>query len=411
MSGKLKLRVALATCALSCALAGCGTLSTFPVDTTETPAQVLYESGDLRAQVDALAQPLIDNHVTPGLVVGVLLPSGERRVYGYGRRQQPDGEAPDGDTLFAVGSLSKGFLGEIVASLVRDGTLHWSDTLDTLLPPGTPLSDDARRITLLQLATHTSGLPRQPFTHETFEAFVGYLFTGRSFYGHFDEPFIFHYLSDWSAPDEHEPIYSNTGYALLSYIVERFSHQSVDALLNERIVKPLHLDHTGYAPEQLPGYANRAYGYAGDQPKFIRRGAPTPDWRFTNMMRGAAALHSTVNDLLTYADAHLNGSTDTALDAVLTDALTVYVDRPKEAAAIAWVVDTVGQHKITYQVGMVAGYTSYIGLDQDNKTAVVVLQNSFNWTNQIGHRLLLRLASAGHMARVDALNSQHPALN
>jgi len=43
-------------------------------------------------------------------------------------------------------------------------------------------------------------------------------------------------------------------------------------------------------------------------------------------------------------------------------------------------------------VGFVAGYSSYIGLDVKNRTGVVVLQNSFNWTNSIGHRLLLRIS-------------------
>lgn len=61
------------------------------------------------------------------------------------------------DTLFALGSLSKGTTAEAIALLVNEGRLHWDDTL---LPPGTPLSDDAKRITLLQLVTHTSGLPR-----------------------------------------------------------------------------------------------------------------------------------------------------------------------------------------------------------------------------------------------------------
>jgi hypothetical protein len=72
----------------------------------------------------------------------------------------------------------------------------------------------------------------------------------------------------------------------------------------------------------------------------------------------------------------------------------VRVDRPQEAAAVAWIVDSVGSQKITYQVGLVAGYTSYIGLDRQHKTAVVVLQNSFNWSNDVGHRLLQRLGGA-----------------
>ena len=50
---------------------------------------------------------------------------------------------------------------------------------------------------------------------------------------------------------------------------------------------------------------------------------------------------------------------------------------------------------ITYQVGLVAGYTSYIGLDIANRTVVVILQNSFNWDLRAGHLLLLRTTSQG----------------
>ena len=50
---------------------------------------------------------------------------------------------------------------------------------------------------------------------------------------------------------------------------------------------------------------------------------------------------------------------------------------------------------ITYQVGLVAGYTSYVGLDMANRTAVVILQNSFNWDLRAGHLLLLRTVRPG----------------
>ena len=43
--------------------------------------------------------------------------------------------------------------------------------------------------------------------------------------------------------------------------------------------------------------------------------------------------------------------------------------------------DTLGGQRITYQVGYIGGYSSYIGFDKANQNAVVVLQNSFNWSN------------------------------
>jgi CubicO group peptidase (beta-lactamase class C family) len=363
------------------------------LDTDAVPAQRLAASGDLKAEVDQLAQPLIDSGETTGLVVGVLTPNGQQQFFGYGVTAQ-GGQRPDGDTLFAIGSLSKGFLGGTASILVQEGALQWDDTLATLLPPSVKLSDDARRITLRELVTHTSGLPRQPFTPETLTYFVEYLFTGKSFYRHFDRDYLLNYLATFKRSGERKPQYSNIGYGILGAILEQRSGQRIDALVHQKILTPLQLNHTGYVPTALPGYAERARGHAGDQPKMIRRGKPVPDWEFTDVMSGSAALYSNAHDLLGYASAHLYPSGDAVRDQGLRNSLQVQFPRAQEAAATAWIVDEIEGRKITYQIGLVAGYTAYIGMDVESKTTVVVLQNNFNWTNRIGHRLLLRMAHA-----------------
>jgi CubicO group peptidase (beta-lactamase class C family) len=334
---------------------------------------------------------MVETGHTPGVVVGVLLPDGTTHFFGYGVADRSTGAKPDGDTLFAIGSLSKGFLAAITALLVDEKILSWDDTLDRLMPPHTRLSPDAGKITLLQLATHTSGLPRQPVTLQTLQYFVEYLFDGESFYRHFDTDYVLDYLAEFSADEQGNPHYSNIGYGVLGYILELQMGMSVDTLLEQKMTQPLGLTCTGYTPESLPCYATRAHGYAGDQPKFIGRGHPTPDWQFTNFMRGSAALSSTAKDLLIFAAAHLKGQ-ETRFSGVLAGNLRVRVPRSREAAAVAWIVDDFAGTAITYQIGVVAGYTSYLGLDVEHKTAVVVLQNSFNWDNSLGPKLLLRLA-------------------
>ena len=349
---------------------------------------------DLKTEVDSLAQPLVDKKETPGVVVGILLPDGSKRFYGYGLTALVDGRKPDGETLFAVGSLSKGFLGAIAAQLVQEGRLTWNDTLETLLPAGTSLSADAKKITLLQLATHTSGLPRQPMTFQTFRYIIRYSFNGKSFYSHFDRAYIMKYLSGFDAPSPVKVRYSSLGYGLLGYILEVRTGKKVDDLLREYMTAPLGLKNTGYTPESLPAIARRAHGYTGDQPKYRRRGRPTPDWEFTDIMRGSAGLYSNAEDLLAYASAHLNPVGSQTLYAALQDTLVVRFPALSPVPAIAWSVDDAKGLKITRQIGFVGGYSTYLGLDIKNRTAVVVLQNSFNWNLSVGPRLLQRLAAA-----------------
>jgi CubicO group peptidase (beta-lactamase class C family) len=379
---------------ISILLAGCGTLSDSQLDPDNSAAERLGLSGDIGAEVASLAQPMIDSGETTGLVVGVLTPDGKQQFFGFGTTHQEGGHRPDGDTLFAVGSLSKGFLAATTSVLVQEGVLHWDDTLATLLPADQPLSADAQRITLRQLVTHTAGLPRQPMTERTLLYFVEYLFTGNSFYRHFDRPYLLEYLSTFSKHNGGVPQYSNIGYGVLGYVLELQTGKKVDALVHEKVLDPLRLQSTGYVPQNLPGYAGRALGHAGDQPKFIRRGKLVPDWQFTDIMSGSAALYSTARDLLAYANAHLSPTGDGVLDAGLRETLKVQYERKTEAAASAWFVDEIDGHRIAHQVGLVAGYTAYIGIDEQTRAAVVVLQNNFNWTDRIGHRLLLRMAQA-----------------
>jgi CubicO group peptidase (beta-lactamase class C family) len=379
---------------LSIVLAGCGTLSRTELDIDSTAAQRFAVTEDVEAEVTALAQPMIDSKQSTGLVVGVLTSDGKQQCFGFGVTRQEGGHRPDGSTLFAVGSLSKGFLAATTSILVQEGKLHWDDTLEMLIPADVPLSRDAKQITLRQLVTHTSGLPRQPLTPQTLGYFVEYLFTGKSFYRHFDRPYLLRYLTTFKNSTGGEPQYSNIGYGLLGYILELKTGRPVNLLVQEKLLNPLQLQKTGYVPEQLPGYRERALGHAGDQPKFIRRGEPVPDWRFTDIMSGSAAIYSSASDLLSFASAHLASSGDKELDAALRDTMKVHFDRKKEAAASAWIVDEVDGHKVTYQIGLVGGYAAYIGIDTENRSAVVVLQNNFNWTNRIGHRMLLRMAEA-----------------
>jgi CubicO group peptidase (beta-lactamase class C family) len=379
--------------ALGLLLSSCTDFASMEFDATDAEALRYAQSGDLQAEVDSVVQPLVAQGDTPGAEVGILLPDGSMRFFGYGVANRDTGRPPDADTLFAIGSLSKGFLGTIADLLVQEGRLSWDDTLGEVMPVDTKPSRDARKITLLQLATHTSGLPRQPYTGPILLPFVRYLFTGESFYDPLDRDFMFDYLSDFSAPRMVEYEYSNIAYGLLGYAIERKTGLTLDTLLQRDMVAPLGLTETGYVPEDLPGYAMRAHGYAGDEPKFIRRGAPVPDWTFTPLMRGSAALYSSARDLLIFARTHF-AAPQTPLGWAMTDTLRVRLLRPRESAAIAWTVDDVDGEAISYMMGVVAGYTSYLGLDVRHRIAIVVLRNSFSWDESIGGRLLVRLGRA-----------------
>lgn len=109
-------------------------------------------------------------------------------------------------------------------------------------------------------------------------------------------------------------------------------------------------------------------------------------------MVGAASLYSSARDLAGYARAHFAAGENASLARAFADVSRIRFYRQKEAANIAWVTDTLADRQITWQVGYIGGYSSYIGFDKRNQNAVVVLQNSFNWSNYLGHTILSQLA-------------------
>lgn len=385
----------LSTMLLGFMLAGCGTLSNVaPVAEVPQKAQRvcgLPASHDINQWL-----PMLVEQQSPGMVVGVIDAKNQRHYWQFGVTDTTHKHPVNEQTLFAVGSLSKGMTAEATAVLVAQGRLHWSDTLETLMPPSVPLSADAKKITLLQLVTHTSGLPRQNMDLPMLTAFIRYLGNGENFYSHLDSDEVVTDLADFSKPDSTEPHYSNLGYAMLDYVLRYQTGQRADQLVQTLIFDPLNMHNSSFTPQKLRSYPLRAIGHAGSQPKFIPRGQVVPDWQFSGNMLGAGGLYTDTADLLTFAAAHLKETGNATLDQALSETMQIYYPRDKEAANIAWVTDTYGEQTITFQVGYIGGYSSYIGIDRKNHFAVVVLQNSFTWQNNLGHSVLRQMYEEQH---------------
>lgn len=114
-------------------------------------------------------------------------------------------------------------------------------------------------------------------------------------------------------------------------------------------------------------------------------------------MIGAASLWSTSSDLLKYAMAHYEDNIPDDIKSAFIFALKLGVEKNGESQSLGWLVSNVYGHTIYYQSGFVGGFTGYIGVDAIHHNSIVVLQNSFNWDNKIGHRILYRMAVQENM--------------
>jgi CubicO group peptidase (beta-lactamase class C family) len=362
------------------------------------PAVARLQAGaSIQEEVDQLARPLIQSGEVYGMTVGVLTPDGVTRTYGYGKTGWAgDDRPPRADTVFQIGSVSKLFVASVLALLVEEGKMHYGDTVRSILPPEVQVRKDIGELTLYELVTHTAGLPRQPSCPSQLRDFIAYLFTGHNLYGYIDKEYLYWYLRHHhlKSRERRGYVYSNIGAGLLAHLIEVKTGRSIPELVQEKICGPLNMRDTVYALD-AEQQKRLAVGHVGDQPKFMRRQVPLAAWDMGAILHPVGGLYSTAADLLIFAGANL-GLRHHPLEPLLASTHQVQIKTPAEDVAFGWLVNYFdgGRSVVMYKHGMVSGYNAYVGMDPDTRVAVVVLCNTFNWNEKIGHNLVLRLSGA-----------------
>jgi CubicO group peptidase (beta-lactamase class C family) len=249
------------------------------------------------------------------------------------------------DARFEIGSITKTMTATLLASLVGDGVLGLDDEIGRWLDAG-PQGD----ITVEQLATHTSGLPRlapnQPTDEEN---------PYRDFTAERAEEGL---RAAERTPDAgHE--YSNFGYQLLGLVLERASGQRYRDLLAERLLRPLAMSHSGVGGA---GRGTRLTGHAA--------GKPAGHWDFA--LPGPGAVEATIGDLARYLSACLTppgGPLGTAIRLCQQPRVRI---GDQAAGGLAWII-TDG---LLFHNGGTGGFTSSMTIDQAAGHAIAALVNT-----------------------------------
>jgi serine-type D-Ala-D-Ala carboxypeptidase/endopeptidase len=314
----------------------------------------------------------------PALVIGAVR-NGETSVFGFGKISASDDRPPDGRTLLRVGSITKAFTGAVLASLVSDGIVKFTDPLQTRLGWNVDIpSKDGKAIRLIDLATHTSGLPREidrassppddPFRTITKDAFI------QSLRG---DPLLF--------PPGTGALYSNFGFDLLAQALAAAAGKPYEDLLRERVLMPAGLTSTAFKP-------------GGEQPKNLMQGhdfsgAAMPDAPTVPMIAGSGGLYSTADDILRWLIWHLDRFSVNGADMRLLDH-AAYVQRDglkpvfgldesgrMDAMALGWVImmPTATRPLILQKAGGLQGTFSYVAFAPARGVGAFVAINTFDF--------------------------------
>jgi CubicO group peptidase (beta-lactamase class C family) len=311
-----------------------------------------------------------------GIVVGVIEPAG-RRIVARGTFDN-DKRAVNGDTLFEIGSVTKVFTALLLADAVQRGELALTDPVSKFLPAGVKMPErDGKKITLQDLATHTSALPRLPANFAPKDA--------ANPYADYTVAQLYDFLSTCDLPRDigttHE--YSNLGVGLLGHVLALRAHTDYETLVRTRITAPLGMKSTAITLSE-PLQRRLAPGHDAERKR-------VKNWDFS-ALAGAGALRSTANDLLTFLSAFLK-PTPQPLAPAMKSLLTVRRETPAPHLEIAlgWFVTKLGDgREIIWHNGGTGGYRSYLGYDRKNGTGVVVLSNMYTdeGVDDIGRHLL-----------------------
>lgn len=303
-------------------------------------------------------------HRGTGAIVVTVTPAG-RRTIAYGSVAEGNQRQVGGDTVFDVASITKVFTALLLADMVRHGELGLDDPVgkDLAGRANAMPARDGRSITLVDLATHTAGLPLRPsnLTSKDLD----------NTYDGYTPNLLYAFLSTYTLPRDPgaEYEYSNVGYGLLGQVLSSKSGLSYEELLNQRITGPLEMRSTALR-ETTDMKRRSATGYTteGRAVKDAERGA----------LDASGALHSTANDLSRLLEVAL-GFRVSPLTPVM--ASMIETRRPGGMApwatqiALAWNITKVGDRDIVWKNGSAGGFRSFIGYDQTARVGVIGLIN------------------------------------
>jgi beta-lactamase class C len=322
--------------------------------------------------------------------------NGRTLFFNYGWADRTKRIAITSDSLFNLGSIRKVFETTLLAQAVRQGELRLDDLVAKYVIE-LEQGGDIRRVTIGQLAAHTSGLllphdhPPWPTDGYTFSSFIGT-------------------INGWRADKEQEPghqhiythAYTHAGYVLLQLALERRFAVPIGELIESRVAKPLGMasttlplrgrDGRAELPFELMRRAVQGYsedgepiGKPGDQQTYY-------DWPGTGQM------FSSARDMAVFLAANLGDLPDhrRLQEAMQFAQQGVFAISPRNPQALGWEINFNGDPPIVEKNGGLNNSSTYIGMIPARKLGIVILANRGDQDPaDVGRRILWRLAGVG----------------
>jgi serine-type D-Ala-D-Ala carboxypeptidase/endopeptidase len=328
------------------------------------------------AGIRALAEAYLKNPHNAGLAIGIIQNDREHIIC-LGDKNKNTGEKIDPNSIFEIGSITKIFTATILAGEVNRQNNSLDDRISTCL--NFPVSNNCSFITLKQLATHSSGLPRLannfwPSALDKNNPYITYTDTK-----------LKEYLS-YAVPVHQAGLryeYSNYGFGLLGYYLIQKHNKTFIDLVSERICLPFGMSNT-YVNLPIDKMHRLATGHSF--------GKAVKNWDFLDATAGQGALRSDLSDMMKFMWYELYpDSTYLKEDVELTQQIHFWDRHSNIKTGLGWHIGTFFGEKYLEHTGGTGGYRSFIGICPKSQTGIIILSNSDNDVADLGLEILKQL--------------------
>lgn len=367
-----------------------------------SPVTAQIDQDSLKAFVEKTVRHYVETW-DAGVALGVIYEENGkpvRRTYTFGRtRKDANGVVPNDSTIFHMGSVTKTFTALCLAKMIQPGkSMRLSDPvnqhllLDSMRAPSFNDGSGEVPITLLDLATHTSGFPRVDPVGADKKTLT--------------YPEMYSYVNSFVLPGAPGTCYeySNLGVSVLGSALTHTIGGDVESMLVREVIEPLGLQHTRITLTTAED-SMRAYPYSGTNT--VHETFSKSTWP---AFYAAGGLYTTLSDFMTYLD-FMMGVDAHGMQPAL-DSVTIMRRVNNDSCANAASKDSVGlvwqstaispaqpDFQMTWKDGAVPGSVSYICFAKHpvtgRKTGVAVLANNSTSVAFVGHQLMAYLNSIG----------------
>ncbi len=316
----------------------------------------------------------IDKYACPGMAIAIIKDDQVVFEKGYGVRSIKTKKPIDQNTVFRIGSVSKGFAGMLASILIDQGKLHLDDPVSLYVPEmDIRAKNEDHVLRLRHVLSHTSGYTEHAFSNLVDQSL--------------DRATLVRSLSR-IAPRDLTGIdyaYQNVAFSLVEQAIEKVTNMSYAQALDFYIFSPLNMCNSSSSYEAINHCVNHCHGHIA-----TKRGIVPQDLgRHYYNIPSAGGVNATLNDMVKWLHAIMGNRPDVLSQEARMLAFDAYADTSKDRKfwnrrkevlhtqyGLGWRLVETNNNNLVYHGGLVNGFRSEIAFDRKTNTGIVVLFNS-----------------------------------